>query len=489
MKKTLIALVAMLMLVTLVVSAVAGPVITDGTYTAYLGSGNDLYLLGGATAKVLHAPIYDLLGMDETTLYCLSDTGRLYGIQLDGSSTAVISASPTEADLAARRAVLPYVLDEQGTLSLVAEDGSMTEIANEVQAACYENGVLCFVYTMENTEAALASRTLVALPGSVPAEDLEIELGVPEVTGMNAVAGVLAITCGDHRVLLLDTNNPAAGLTAVVPELDGAEDAVYIDGKLICYTRNEDGYPIFLCMQDVALSGAQPAPATVTAAPTQAPAATATAAPTKTARPTATPKPTRAPASDDEDDGRISYGARGKDVRKLQQRLMELGYLDGNVDGAYGPATQQAVHLFQTTLGHREKKYITANELKKLYAADAPVFDPNRPCAPGERNTFVLLMQTALDRLGFKLGKIDGVYGDKTIAAVRAFQLSLGYADKDATGIADAPTLEALYLAIYFLDHPTPAPTDVPTPAPTAAPTPKPTPAPTKQPTTPTDLK
>lgn len=43
----------------------------------------------------------------------------------------------------------------------------------------------------------------------------------------------------------------------------------------------------------------------------------------------------------------IQMGDRGENVRKLQERLVELGYLQGNVDGAYGYQTRNAVILFQ----------------------------------------------------------------------------------------------------------------------------------------------
>ena len=44
----------------------------------------------------------------------------------------------------------------------------------------------------------------------------------------------------------------------------------------------------------------------------------------------------------------LAMGAKGKDVRKLQQRLIELGYLPENAaDGAYGRQTYNAVRRFQ----------------------------------------------------------------------------------------------------------------------------------------------
>ncbi len=43
----------------------------------------------------------------------------------------------------------------------------------------------------------------------------------------------------------------------------------------------------------------------------------------------------------------LSQGDRGDNVKKLQERLIELGYLTGKADGAYGGQTRRAVLRFQ----------------------------------------------------------------------------------------------------------------------------------------------
>ena len=43
----------------------------------------------------------------------------------------------------------------------------------------------------------------------------------------------------------------------------------------------------------------------------------------------------------------IARGAKGEEVKVLQQRLKDLGYLDGVVDGDYGGGTERAVSAFQ----------------------------------------------------------------------------------------------------------------------------------------------
>ncbi len=47
----------------------------------------------------------------------------------------------------------------------------------------------------------------------------------------------------------------------------------------------------------------------------------------------------------------ISYGARGDDVKKIQQRLKQWGYYKGAVDGIFGSGTLAAVKSFQRKNG------------------------------------------------------------------------------------------------------------------------------------------
>lgn len=44
-------------------------------------------------------------------------------------------------------------------------------------------------------------------------------------------------------------------------------------------------------------------------------------------------------------------GSRGEEVRKIQQKLKQLGYYTGSIDGIYGTGTQNAVKAFQRNCG------------------------------------------------------------------------------------------------------------------------------------------
>lgn len=67
--------------------------------------------------------------------------------------------------------------------------------------------------------------------------------------------------------------------------------------------------------------------------------------------------------------------------------------------------------------------------------------DAANPLSRGDRSDAVSALQQALKRRGFDPGTPDGIFGDKTAAAVRAFQV-----DAFVTGVADAATQRALGL-------------------------------------------
>lgn len=79
--------------------------------------------------------------------------------------------------------------------------------------------------------------------------------------------------------------------------------------------------------------------------------------------PTPTPSPTPS---------MLSKGDKGDAVRALQQRLKDLGYYSGNVDGDFGGGTQEAVRLFQSQNGLDVDGVSGGATLAAVFASDAP---------------------------------------------------------------------------------------------------------------------
>ena len=179
----------------------------------------------------------------------------------------------------------------------------------------------------------------------------------------------------------------------------------------------------------------------------------ATTAPTNTPKPTAkptatpTPRPTATPKADSLD-YYLRQGSSGTKVRTLQNRLIELGWLEGTADGKYGNATEYAVKAFQARYSSLWKDGIAGPDtLKILYGAGAattktPAASLGISLEPGDQNDAVKAMQKRLKELGFYTKTIDGEYGTSTKAAVIAFQTANSLT---ADGKAGTTTLNKLY--------------------------------------------
>ena len=175
--------------------------------------------------------------------------------------------------------------------------------------------------------------------------------------------------------------------------------------------------------------------------PTATPKRTATAKPT--ARPTATPDV-------DELDYYLQQGSSGAKVRTLQNRLIELGWLEGTADGSYSHATEYAVKAFQARYSSLWVDGVAGPDtLKTLYGAGAatsktPAASLGISLEQGDENDAVKAMQKRLKELGFYKATADGEFGSTTKAAVIAFQKANGIS---ATGVATKATLNKLYSA------------------------------------------
>lgn len=78
---------------------------------------------------------------------------------------------------------------------------------------------------------------------------------------------------------------------------------------------------------------------------------TPTPEPTPRPTPSPAPEPTVAPSPTQAAYKTLKRGATGADVERLQQALIDLGYLTGAADGAFGQNTLDAVMLFQAVNG------------------------------------------------------------------------------------------------------------------------------------------
>ena len=149
-----------------------------------------------------------------------------------------------------------------------------------------------------------------------------------------------------------------------------------------------------------------------TAAPSQAP----TLAPTFSAAPTMTPTPTPYTT--------LQVGDRGEDVKKLQRRLAELGYLNDKIDGIFGQNTKKAVERFQYYNNLTQDGKAGKATLTKLYESTSVVTAPPN-ITPNPTVTLqpaVAVQVYYVDQSGLLLYQMAvNCYGTTTIYANNAF--------------------------------------------------------------------
>lgn len=140
----------------------------------------------------------------------------------------------------------------------------------------------------------------------------------------------------------------------------------------------------------------------------------------------------------------ITMGARGDNVVKIQQRLINLGYtVSGGADGQYGSGVRNAVREFQEDHGLDIDGDVGEKTWKALFPVQqTSIGYPGYLMGMGMSDSNIKLVQKRLSDLGFSVGTIDGIYGQKTKDAVISFQSSRGL---NSDGIVGEKTWNRLF--------------------------------------------
>lgn len=163
-------------------------------------------------------------------------------------------------------------------------------------------------------------------------------------------------------------------------------------------------------------------------------------APTPVSVSTVAPTPTPTP------DPTLRKGIEGEAVQQLQERLMELGFLElDEPTQLYGPATKAAVSLFQRQVNFTENLGLQLDQdgvageqtLALIYSEDAPKYVAKE----GMEGDDITSMQVQLRDMGY-MQETTGYYGEKTISAIKEFQSRNGLS---ADGLAGVYTYDLLY--------------------------------------------
>lgn len=212
--------------------------------------------------------------------------------------------------------------------------------------------------------------------------------------------------------------------------------------------RSVSGVAVGAVTAGVAISGLGAAHAQAPAAPSHRPATITAALPVVGASPatrSVSPATRTAPVLRTAPSVvTLRSGARGDSVRTLQRALNDRG-ASLRVDGVYGPATLQAVRDFQASSGLAVDGVAGRRTWSALGTApaarEASSSSTGTPVLrSGARGDDVRTLQKKLREHGATM-TADGVFGNRTDRAVRAFQSSVGLR---ADGVVGARTWRAL---------------------------------------------
>lgn len=130
----------------------------------------------------------------------------------------------------------------------------------------------------------------------------------------------------------------------------------------------------------------------------------------------------------------LRRGDRGNFVRLAQYMLIKYGY-NLSPDGIFGANTYNAVINFQTNQG------LTADGIVGNRTWNSLLYPNTKTVRQGSRGASVRYLQQQLLSKLYPVGRIDGVFGNNTLQAVRQFQQENGLA---VDGIVGNRTWEAL---------------------------------------------
>lgn len=170
----------------------------------------------------------------------------------------------------------------------------------------------------------------------------------------------------------------------------------------------------------------------------------------------------------------IREKSKGEPVTKLQTRLKELGYYEGEITGVCDENTVAAIKLFEGKHGLVADGEMNAADQQVLYGATAMAASvivtpsptptpkpPTKTLRPGDKDEEVKLLQQRLKDLGYYTGNITGVYNTATTEAVKAFQKK---SSLEQDGILGPITRTVLYGVNAIYAVPTAIPVSTPTP-------------------------
>jgi peptidoglycan hydrolase-like protein with peptidoglycan-binding domain len=146
----------------------------------------------------------------------------------------------------------------------------------------------------------------------------------------------------------------------------------------------------------------------------------------------------------------MQEGDEGDDVKEVQDRLYELGYLDkGSRTGVFGEKTAAAIRSFQSNNNLKVDGKVGSKTLNTLYSGDVV----GNYFKSGDKDENVIRYQQRLVKLGYLessyecKGKMDG----KTVNAIKEFQEANGLVRDGCLGPATMEQIDSKNAVAYAM--------------------------------------
>lgn len=154
-------------------------------------------------------------------------------------------------------------------------------------------------------------------------------------------------------------------------------------------------------------------------------------------------------------DGNLAKGANERAVRWMERMLKLAGFNPGKLDNLYDAKTAAALKQFQAARGlpatgeldKRTFENLKGVQKRVRNSAKSPVF------GAGQKSSAIADAEKRLRALGYKVGKVDGVFDRQTAEAVKKYKADQGKEFKSDSGLLGATARKSLAREVRELQH------------------------------------
>ncbi len=150
--------------------------------------------------------------------------------------------------------------------------------------------------------------------------------------------------------------------------------------------------------------------------------------------------------------GNLAVGADQKAVRWVERLLRAAGFDPGTPDSLFDARTQKALRAFQRSRGLEPSGALDAKTFKHLNVVLERVRKHHKAkvFGRGQKDAYIAAAEQRLKKLGYDVGKVDGVFDAKTVEALAAFKKDEG---RKGAAVLTEGLMKGLRQEVKGLEH------------------------------------